>query len=67
MGASRTNPDSRLAYLSWRWRRIEKESSLNDGQIHDLPYYCVEFHNVADIKEYFGTNPSASSNAHRVR
>ena len=30
---------SRLACLSWHWRRIRKETGLHDVRVHDLRHY----------------------------
>ena len=32
---------SRLACLSWHWRRIRKETGLHDVRVHDLRHSCA--------------------------
>ena len=34
-------PKSRLACLSWHWRRIKRETGLHDVRVHDLRHSCA--------------------------
>ena len=34
-------PRSRLACLSWHWRRIKQETRLHDVRVHDLRHSCT--------------------------
>ena len=36
-------PKSRLACLSWHWRRIKRETGLHDVRVHDLRHSCAAY------------------------